>query len=559
MNKTYTYEEFPYKRTPEQETGDIGRYPVVIVGAGPTGLTAANDLVQRGIPVVLLDNDNKVSHGSRAICFAKRTLEIFDRLGCVSPMRKKGVTWNIGKLFFRDQETYRFNLLPEEGHAHPAFINLQQYYVEQYLYDHLRDHPLADIRWLNEVINVVTFDGYVRLTVDTPEGEYQLEAEYLIAADGASSPTRKSLGLDYEGIVFEEKFLITDVVMKNVEFPIERWFWFDPPFNRGYSALLHSQPDDVWRIDLQLGREADPAVETKPERVIPRIQAMLGPEVEFDLEWISIYSFHSRMQERFVHGRVIFVGDSAHIMSPFGARGANSGIQDVDNLVWKLELVLEGKAPASLLESYNIERVYAAKENLLYTESSTEFISPNSAGQMALRNAVLELAGEYTFARPLINSGRLSTATTVPDSPLNTPDEDSFVGKMFPGAAATDAPVLANGNESYLLQQIGGPFFGMLYLTSAADLDQTTAADLEALTKLPVPVQPLVVVPNGADTDTAADVAVIIDQQGFVRERFDLQPGSYYLFRPDQYVCGRWRTFDLEKVKAAVKRAIGNW
>jgi 3-(3-hydroxy-phenyl)propionate hydroxylase len=131
MLKTYQYRTYEYTSCHEQQTGEIARHPVIVVGGGPTGLTAALDLAQQGIHVVLLDDDNTVSEGSRAICFAQRSLEVFERLGVVAPMRDKGVTWNVGKLFYKADEVFRFNLLPEAGHAQPAFINLQQYYAEQ--------------------------------------------------------------------------------------------------------------------------------------------------------------------------------------------------------------------------------------------------------------------------------------------------------------------------------------------------------------------------------------------------------------------------------------------
>ncbi len=118
---------FDSARHADQDAVAPARHPVVVVGAGPVGLTLAIDLAQRGVRVVLLDNDNTLSTGSRAICFAKRTLEIFDRLGCGQRMVDKGVSWNVGKVFFRDAQIYRFDLLAEEGHERPAFINLQQY------------------------------------------------------------------------------------------------------------------------------------------------------------------------------------------------------------------------------------------------------------------------------------------------------------------------------------------------------------------------------------------------------------------------------------------------
>ena len=262
------------------------------------------------------------------------------------------------------------------------------------------------------------------------------------------------MGLESKGRTFRDRFLIADVRME-ADFPAERWFWFDPPFHPNQSVLLHQQPDGVWRIDFQLGWDADPVAERQPDRVIPRVQALLGRDTRFDLEWVSVYTFACLRMERFRHGRVLFAGDSAHGVSPFGARGANSGVQDAENLAWKLRLVLEGKAPETLLDSYDSERVYAADENILNSTRSTDFITPKSEASRAFRDATLELAKDCGFARRLVNSGRLSVPSTYRDSPLNTPDTDSFDGPMAPGAPAADAPVRARGEAGWFLPQLG--------------------------------------------------------------------------------------------------------
>src|SRR5918911_2584365 len=389
MNERRSYHQFPYRRSPDQDRHDAHR-PVVVVGAGPVGLSAAIDLAQRGVPVVLLDDAGRIGEGSRGICYAKRTLEILDRLGVAQRCLDKGVTWKVGKVFQRDALLYRFDLLPEDGHEMPAFINLQQYYLEEFLCERARELGNLDVRWRNKVSGIEARNDGARLIVETPDGPYRLDADWVVAADGARSTLRRLLGLDFLGEVFEDRFLIADVKMTG-SFPPERWFWFDPPFHAGRSALLHKQPDDVWRIDLQLGPGADPVEEQRPERVIPRLRQMLGPHTRFELEWVSVYTFQCRRLERFVHGRVVFVGDAAHQVSPFGARGANSGVQDAENLAWKLALVLAGKAPASLLESYDAERISAADENILNSTRSTDFITPKTPMARALRDSVLDM------------------------------------------------------------------------------------------------------------------------------------------------------------------------
>ena len=426
--------QFGYRRSPDQDSPSAARHPVIVVGAGPVGLCAAIDLAQRGVPVLLLDDADRIGEGSRGICYAKRTLEILDRLGVAEPCLEKGVTWKLGKVFQRDELLYAFDLLPEDGHKMPAFINLQQYYLEHALVERAAQLPNLDIRWRNKVIAIERRDDGATLTVETPEGSYDIEADWVVAADGARSSLRGMLGLAFQGEVFEDRFLIADVKMQG-DFPPERWFWFDPPFHEGRSALLHKQPDDVWRIDLQLGSDADAKAEQTPERVIPRLRQMLGHD-DFSLEWVSVYTFQCRRLERFVHGRVIFAGDAAHQVSPFGARGANSGIQDAENLAWKLALVVKGEASESLLDTYDLERSAAADENIGHSTRSTDFIAPRSAQELRFRDATLSLARHAPFAKRMVNSGRLSMPSTY-ESPLSTPDADDMVRLRPPRRSAS--------------------------------------------------------------------------------------------------------------------------
>ena len=531
--------QFGYRRHPDQDRdgGDAAHHPVVVVGAGPVGLSLAIDLAQRGQPVVLLDDADRIGEGSRAICFSKRSLEYWDRLGIGQRMVDKGVVWSVGKIFHGASQLYQFNLLPEEGHKRPAFINLQQFYAEAYLVDRVQElgrgrSALAqqgDRRCSSATIMSL-------LTVETPDGPYRIRADFVVACDGARSSLRQMVGAEFAGQVFEDQFLIADVKM-TAAFPTERWFWFDPPFHAGRSALLHKQPDDIWRIDLQLSRFADPAFEKQPENVRPRIARMLGHD-DFEFEWISLYKFQCRRMDKFVHGRVIFAGDAAHQVSPFGARGANSGLEDAENLAWKLDRVLRRASPEALLESYHIERSAAADENIRELTRSTDFMAPNSHQEARLRKAVLSLAKETEFGKRMVNGGRLSVPS-VYETPLSTADTEAWRGGPRPGASMPDAPVAAPSGES-------------AYLTDAF---------IRAGKRFT-----LLAFANGAAVEAPDDVGVIriggddglSDSAGLLGARYDAEPGTAYLLRPDGYVAARFRQPTRAALDAALARATGH-
>jgi len=507
---------------------------VVVVGAGPVGLALAIDLAMQDVPVVVVDENDKVSWGSRAICFAKRPLEILDRLGCGEPMVDKGVVWNLGKVYFDERQVFGFNLLPEQGHKRPAFINLQQYYLEQFLVERVRqlqaEGKPIELRGGSKVLDVTQHDSGAELTIGTPDGPYQISADWVVACDGAASPIRTLLGLEFTGRVFEDNFLIADVVME-ADFPTERWFWFDPPFNRGQSALLHKQPDNVWRIDFQLGWDIDREKELKPENIDKRLRAMLGDEISYQLEWSSIYTFQCRRMDRFRQGRVLFAGDSAHQVSPFGARGANSGLQDADNLAWKLKLIVDGKSPLTLLDSYDVERVHGADENILNSSRSTDFITPKSDMSRIFRDAVLDLSERFEATRPMVNSGRLSVPCTYDGSPLNGPDCAAMPERTRPGSPMVDAPVPGG----WLLDRLDSNFH---LVTIDVDAPDTISIDGVACNRFAL---------------SASD-----DPDGYLKQRYlgDAKTGVY-LVRPDQHVAARWEAFDEVAVTAALGKAMG--
>ncbi|MGM9426976.1 FAD-dependent oxidoreductase [Hydrogenophaga sp. MI9] len=549
---TYTYPTFPYRGPADLIAGAPQRKPLIVIGAGPVGLAAAIDARLQGLDVLLFDEEDSVSFGSRAVCYAKRALEILDRLGVGDTIVDKGVSWNVGRTFMKEEEVYRFNLVPDAGHKRPGMINLQQYHLEEALV-HRAEALGVDLRWKYKVAGVTPLDDGARVSVETPDGAFEIDADWLIVADGARSNVRRQLGLDIEGHVFKDRFLIADVVMK-ADYPAERWFWFDPPFHPNQSVLLHKQSDNVWRIDFQLGWDADPEEEKKPEKILPRVKAMLGDEREFSLEWASIYTFQCRRMKNFRHGRLLFVGDAAHQVSPFGARGANSGFQDTDDLLWKLALVMKGQAPEALLDSYDADRTYAADENIRNSTRSTDFITPKSAVSKLFRNAALELARTQPFARKLVNSGRLSVPAFLVHSALNTADVDAFEGNMVPGAPMDDAPVRVGGSDAWLLDQLGNRFLLLAFVDDPGQLEPSLRAQATALAAGPVPVETVLVTPHGG---TAVGFSVLQDRDGLFAQRYDARPGTSYLVRPDQHVAARWRRADLAAVRAALARATG--
>ena len=533
-----TKTQFGYRRHSDQDRvgANVAEHAVVVVGAGPVGLSLAIDLAQRGQSVVLLDDADRIGEGSRAICFSKRSLEFWDRLGIGQRMVDKGVVWSVGKIFHGEQQLYQFNLLPEEGHKRPAFINLQQFYAEAYLVDRVGELAAIDLRWRNKVTGLEPRNDHVVLTIETPDGPYRLAAQYVVACDGARSSLRQMVGAEFAGQVFEDQFLIADVKM-TAAFPTERWFWFDPPFHAGRSALLHKQPDDIWRIDLQLNRFADPAVEKLPENVRPRIARMLGHD-KFDFEWISLYKFQCRRMNKFIHGRVIFAGDAAHQVSPFGARGANSGLEDAENLAWKLDRVLRGTSPEALLQSYHTERSAAADENIRESTRSTDFMAPNSHQEARLRKAVLSLARETEFGKRMVNGGRLSTPSIYATS-LSTDDGDSWRNGPRPGASMPDAPVVGQRGEPMFLTDAfisAGTRFTLLEFSDGATGET----------------------PDGLGTIRIGGEGGLADAAGLAAMRYDAEPGTAYLLRPDGYVAARFRHPTRAGLDAALARAAGH-
>jgi len=513
----YQYQTYPFTVPFELVNSSTKAHHVVIVGAGPVGLTLALALAKQGVAVVVLDESNQVSEGSRAICFAKRSLEIFDKLGVAKPILEKGVKWDVGRIFFKEDEIDRFDLSPEKHSKYPAFINLQQYYVEHFLIEAVLKEENIDLRWLNKVTEVTQNKDQVSIKVETQAGDYELKSSYLVAADGSRSQIRRMLGLEMLGERFEERFLIADFKME-ADFPSERWFWFDPPFAPGQSILLHKQPDNLWRLDFKLGTNADPSLPQDKAFLRDKIKSVVGDR-DFELDWSSIYSFSSKKLERFVHDRIIFVGDSAHVVSPFGARGANSGIEDADNLSWKLAAIIGGNS-STLLETYNAERVAAAEQNIACTGQSNTFIAPQGEEAIAKRNWILENAKTDTQFKKQINCGRLSVPSVYGKYP--TSEQGAWKNtNLEPGRAVKDCLVATD----YLIDHLDYRFTVLLAKNSFSTLDISQLFQ--------------------------KNIAVIeIDPVNHpaLANLYELADGGAYLLTPDQYILGRWRNVNLTDV-----------
>ncbi|WP_278652591.1 FAD-dependent monooxygenase [Pandoraea pnomenusa] len=556
----HTYRVYPHYAPASLATGNAtaadtdgnGTVPVTIVGGGPIGMVTALALARHGVRCVVLQAEQQVSEGSRAIVFTRRSQEILQAVGVADAVVAKGLPWTSGNSYYRGQRVFRMESPVDEDDRFAPLINLQQNVLESYLVDAIEREPLVEMRWGNKLVGLTQDANGVALRIDTPEGEYTQRTGWLVAADGARSTVRTALGLRFEGASYEGRFVIADIRI-DLDLPTERLAYFAPDWNPGNTVLMHREPDGIWRVDYQLPASETSEHALEPETIRERINAQLDMMglggTPWELDWCSVYSARALTLPDYVHGRVLFAGDAAHLLPIFGVRGANTGFQDAIDLSWKLAAVARGAAPAELLASYTHDRVGAAREIISEAGKSTRFMTPPSHGFRLLRDAVLDLSLAHEFVRPLFH-WRTSRAHDYRDSPLNSPDDDNATMPGGPGVGAP-APNLRLGENDYLYDHLGAAFHLLTF--GDAPLDDVLRHEVATWRERGVPIT--VIGLSGSLHAVAGADLTLRDANGHAAAKYGAADGTAYLVRPDHHICARWLRLDAARLATALAQA----
>ena len=542
---TYALPEYPFVAPADINSKVIQTYPVVIVGAGLSGLTLACKLAHLGIAAVVLDEDNTVGvkgASSRGICYTQQSLEIFARLGMYERIAAKGVAWQVGRTFAGEDEVFSFDLRERSqfsASSQPPFINIQQFYIEMFLVDRIlelnKTTPLIDLRWNNRVSGFSQNEAAVTLQVQTPAGNYSLKASHLIDASGSHTPFHAWVGATMDSKRGDDRWCIADVRFKHQP-PTERHTWIEAPFNDNRAVWQHLMGDDVWRIDYQMAPDADPAYVSREDVVRERLAKQFGADVECDIVWVGPYAYKSQCLHQLHHGRVFFIGDTAKVVSPFGARGGNTGIADADNLAWKLAAVLRGQAAPGLLASYNQERLQAAKRNVQVTNRTARYLRAPEGVERLFRSATIGLAKHHAFARSLINTGRMAEANRYDVSDVCLPEG---------GWMVQNAPVQfadhSSGSLADLLQWANGRMLLLVF----GELSRKEITKLQSIGALASVYAVQVVSKKNADV-----LEHVIDTNKTLRRACQSEKTLWALIRPDAYLAAKGKSINGQLVKA---------
>jgi 3-(3-hydroxy-phenyl)propionate hydroxylase len=548
---------------------------IAIVGAGPVGLAAALRLALLGIPCALLEaNPDLMKRGSKALAIQHGVLRILDLMGCADDLVAEGVPWSISRTFVRDQELFHTHFTTGPNDPLPPFLNIPQFRTEQILLEHVRRTGLVTELWQHSLVGIEQDDSRVVIEADTPAGRRSYECQYLIGCDGLRSAVRGALGIEWLGYTHADRFLIADL-RTEVNFPRERRFYFDAPSNPGRQIVVHAQPGKMWRIDWQLPPDTDVEAEQRSGKLETRIRALIG-DAPYELDWLSTYRFHQRRAARIRVGRVMLAGDAAHAMPPFGARGMNSGIQDIDNLAWKLKLVSQGIASPALLESYEIERQAAAQENLAVTESTIRFMVPPTRWHRLWRDSILAMGRRYPPLSVLVNSGQMSRPNRYRSSPIiahraERPEHrDRWPVALRrprdnePGCLLVDASCRVAGTVTRLRKLASEQFICLYFCADVGRAAEFARGYVATAADTAVPFQLYLVPPVGQRVDIpvmpesgVALVGQIDDFTGALNGSYSDRHPTFYLIRPDGYIAARERDFPHHGVAALIGRSAG--
>lgn len=544
----YRLPEYPFRAPSEIASGETSHHPIVIVGGGITGLTLACALAQYGVPAVLLDEDNTVGvkgASSRGICYTQKSLEIFERLGVYERIAAKGIQWSVGRTFAGKDEVYSFDLRQQSAYnlsSQPPFVNIQQFYIEAFLVDRIQELGHVDLRWSNRVTAFRQDGEGATLSITTPAGDYNLRADHVVDATGSHSPFRQWVGASVTAKKGDDRWCIADVRFRKHP-PVERHTWIEAPFNENRAVWQHLMGDNVWRIDYQMAPDADPSEVSREDVVRERLARQFGNDAGIEIVWVGPYAYRSECVDQMRHGRVFFVGDSAKVVSPFGARGGNTGIADADNLAWKLAAILKGRAAPGLLESYHEERHEAARQNVLVTNRTARFLRPAAPVEKLFRDAALSLARQHPFARQFVNTGRMAIA-----NPYTRSSACDASGGQSVQNVAFEWPDGSPGRVNDLLRWADGRLLVLVFGSVAP----AALGRLRALGE----TAPVCCVQVLGPDDRPGALEHVRDPKGHLQGACHVFGHAWALVRPDSYVAATGETVDAALVHA-IGQALG--
>ena len=548
----FSYPHFPARHVPELD-GVKATHPVAIVGAGPIGMTAALVLARYGIRSVLIDRKDTFNDGSRAICIARPSMHILDRIGAIAPFLDKALGWRFGRSYYRGEQIFRLEMPHPPNEKYLPMYNLQQQYIEKFLHDAVGASNLIDMRWQSELSAIESRNDGVSLAVSSPAGDYRLDADYVLAADGARSPVRSMLGLRLKGDNYEGRYVIADIRMDH-DFPTERRAFFEPSGNPGGTVLIHKQPDDIWRVDYQLREGENEEEVLREENIRSRVGAILadiGHTKPWELEWWSIYSANTLCLDDYRLGRVFFIGDAAHIVPIFGVRGLNNGLADADNIGWKLARVLHGEADDCLLDSYSPERRGATLDVFANATKSTRFMTPPTRGWRLAREAALSLSLKHEFPR---GAGQSPADATLylfrkPTYPVCGPRR-RIRRRTAQRERRTECETSRRQPSAGLRR---GRHDGDPVLRGCAQR-RTGGCCSTQLGKIDKRFVALPIARQGS----AFDAKAIADTDGEIARLFAAETGALYLLRPDLHIAGRWKTAVPGEIVRTARICLGS-
>jgi 2-polyprenyl-6-methoxyphenol hydroxylase-like FAD-dependent oxidoreductase len=540
--------------------------PVLVVGAGPTGLMVANELSRHGVPPRIVDRGPAPATTSRALVVQPRTLEIFDDIGVVdeaiaagNPATDLMITFaeKTVELDFADQLTG-----PQNFTAFPALRTLSQHDTERILTGLLSKHGV-EIERGRALTDLTRDDEAVIVSLCGEDGSIEtLRCRWVIGCDGAHSAVRKAAGIPFAGSTYRDEFIMADA---ELEWKLPHGGLYGFPSPAGIFAAFSMPGDNRYRIfgNFLPGPEGPSADYSEPSH--EEFQAMVDERVPFPAKvvkeyWVTRYRVHSRSVPRYRDGRIFLVGDAAHVHSPAGAQGMNTGIQDAYNLAWKLALVERGIADESLLDTYQAERHPVGVQLLKTTDRLFSVLGGQNPLARLARGRVAPLLARVVLTRPWVLRRFVGVLAQLrihyPDSALNAEDGSNWRDAPAPGDRAREADVMIDGRQGRLYEVFRGAQHTVLLFTGLDDAARP-AVELCRIAEQIEQMYPGMVKARVVSAERFADhPAVLGDPTRSAHGQYGIASACAFVVRPDKYIGYRGRPVDADRLMADLARRL---